>query len=276
MNYLLYTLVFVFSFWSEVFAIRCVEGDFDPMLCELPILAGTRCQDVEWFRIYCNKATEGCKDVKNGCIGMTPPGHWYPLVENGYPRWRCRCGCFGEETYFLTEKGKFYGYELVENISNFRDSIARLMSLDEIESTYFSERAFNSLMFSRQKEAIMIATVGKREIILSHSHPVLIADIDHKLTSMKRAQDVRVGDFLMDSGGIPDRVTNSGPIKYGKRMVNFNIMSENAVHHIVPANDLLMGDLGWQETLNSFGSRILYRTEILKFLNKKKEGGVLQ
>jgi len=264
----LVALIYVLFFNGYLYAIQCIEGDFDEMLCSLPVLPGTRCQDAKWFRIYCNKSTDGCRGVNGGCIGMTPPGHWYPLVEGGYPRWRCRCGCFGEETTFLTSSGKINGKYLYDNFIKKENKITRIKSLDNLNHITISNREFNSLMFSSQDEGISIMTEKGREIILSHSHPVVVSSEEGSIQLMKRAQDIEKGDYLLDFEGITDRVQSKNVVSYGKNMINFNIKSMNGANHIISANELLMGDLGWQETLNSFGSRILYRTEILKFIEK--------
>ena len=52
--------------------------------------------------------------------------------------------------------------------------------------------------------------------------------------------------------------------------MNFNIMSKNPANHIIMGNSIQIGDLGWQEQLASFESRLLYRTEILKFIESSK------
>src|SRR4051812_49191831 len=94
-------LLIVFRFWSRfALAVTCTDKDWDPGLCNLEVFEGTRCATLEFFRTYCDKNTNGCAQIPGGCIGFTPPGHWYPVTNNGTPRWRCRCGCFGEKTLF--------------------------------------------------------------------------------------------------------------------------------------------------------------------------------
>jgi hypothetical protein len=246
--------------------ITCTEKDFQPALCDLPILEGVRCAHAEFFRSYCTNQTDGCAGV-GGCFGFTPPGHWYPVLgSNGLPFRRCRCGCFGEETRF-TGRRKVTGRDLISG--EFSMPALLVAGYGRGKGNLFF--SIDGLVHSIDERAIHILTEGAHEIYLSDTHPVLLVTQSNRW--MQQAKEVKIGDFLLSEAGIPRRVIQVESVLYGKEMVNFQVQSTNPLHHIVIANGLQMGDLAWQEQLHSVEARMHHRQDLMQYL-LREEGGV--
>lgn len=245
---------------SPLAAITCVGNDVSE-ICDLPIAEGNRCNSQIFSEVYCGDNA----DCGDNCFGVTPSGHWFDMSRldaDGVPqpRWRCRCGCLAEETVFegLTD---VTGSEIVAK------KAGMVASLDTIDSQATSYRAINGITYGAEQElAIKITTVGGRTMILSRAHPVVIVNEQGKIVAVKQAETLQRGELLLATDGQSDRIVQLQEQPYTGKMVNFNVQSDSAVNHLLFANELLVGDLAWQERLTSVQSRILYRQEILQAL----------
>ncbi len=257
---------------SNVFAISCVVPDWDEQLCKLEVITGDRCVNAAFFRNYCVAGTVGCESV-GGCIGFTPVGHWYPIVdESGTPKKRCRCGCFALDTKFTRENGSsISGFNIREIYDKELESRLSVSSLDAFDSTNFTDRNINSVRFGPEfGDSLYVKTTSNRLIILSKAHPVVIGNMFGKLIAMKAAEELSKGDYLIAKDGSPDKVESIERKPYTGDMINFNIESSDATNHIIEANGILTGDQGWQDQIHSVESRLMWRTDILNFLLKNK------
>ena len=256
--------VLVSQFWvADMYAITCTENDYQPALCDLPILEGVRCANAEFFRSYCSEKTEGCAAV-GGCFGFTPPGHWYPILgTDGRPFRRCRCGCFAKET-------QFWGLERVtgQSLLQGKDGRLRLYVMQELETSQLSRKSINGLMHAKENRAVHLVAAGGYSIFLSQGHPVVVASATGKLRAMKQAKDVKRGDFLLTQTHRPIQVVQSETVSYAGEMMNFNVESKNPMHHIVIANGMQMGDLAWQEKLHGVEARMYHRQDLLDYLKR--------
>ncbi len=246
-----------------LYAITCTGADFQPTLCNLPIMEGVRCANAEFFRSYCSEKTDGCGAV-GGCFGFTPPGHWYPILgTDGKPFRRCQCGCFAEETQFWG-----FGLSTGRNLLDAAASPLHLGVLKEWGSSKYVMRRISGLMHAKEDRAIHLLAEGGRSIFLSDGHPVVIATAKGALESMKQAKDVVVGDFLLTRSHQPVRVVKKEGVIYGGEMMNFNVESKNPIQHIVIAGDLQMGDLAWQEQLHAIDARMYHRQDLWVYLER--------
>lgn len=245
---------------SPLSAITCAGNDVSE-ICDLPIAEGSRCNSRIFSEVYCGD-TADCGD---NCFGVTPSGHWFDMSRldaDGVPqpRWRCRCGCLAEETVFegLTD---VTGTDIVAAKGGV------IASVDEIDNQSTSYRPINGITYGAEQElAITITTVAGRTMTLSRAHPVVIADEQGQIVAIKQAETLQKGELLLATDGQSDRIVQLQEHPYTGKMVNFNVQSTEAVNHLLFANELLVGDLAWQERLTSVQSRILYRQEILQTL----------
>lgn len=251
----------------QVEAVTCTGNDVS-YICDLKPVTGGRCASLYYFRLYCDNSTSGC----NGkCFGETTSGHWFDMSRlnidgKAQPRWRCRCGCFAEETVFQSDYD-FSGREII--IAD--DIVRRVSSFDDISLQTTTYRPINSVVYGAGKEkAVEITTLEERRLILSRAHPVVISDTAGRMVAIKKAETLQVDDLLLASDGRSDKVIQIRDIDYHGKMVNFNVQSNDPAHHLLLAADLVMGDLAWQERLSSVESRIMYRNAILQALMEAK------
>lgn len=228
-------------------------------MCALAVAPNGRCGEQQAMQWNCANATDGCVAL-GGCFGSTHPGLWYTFSENG-KTFRCKCGCFAEQTKFATASGSVTGTQLIEH-----GAIA-LQALETLDSGEWIEREINDVLWGAEHEqAYQLATASGKRIVLSRKHPVLIGDRAGKTVLFKTADQVKVGEIVVGSDGTPDELVSVTPVAYEDRMVNFVVKSNNPVDHIVDANGLKMGDNAWQQRLASEEARMLDRTAILREL----------
>jgi hypothetical protein len=258
-----------FALVDNAFATTCTKGDWVPGFCDLPVAPSPRCVVAadNWLaRGACVPGTSGCAAI-GGCFGSTPVGHWYPYIDNSVQK-RCQCGCFAEETEFLAVGGALTGTELIAEASR---GGTRLLSLDSLASRSLSERDVNGIVFGPEKEQVfMISTTAGRKVTLSSQHPVLIVDEVGEMVSVKAASKAVSGEYVLGDDGVADQISAVEKRPYEKRMVNFNVASDDAQNHFVPANGIVLGDNAWQQRLASVDARILLRADLVKELSKQE------
>ncbi len=235
---------------------RCIHGEDWTPLCEQEEYSKTRCDNAELYRMFCNSETAGCPAA--GCFGDTPPGSWYPLIVDG-KAYRCRCGCFGEDTTF----GPIDARALIKLKDDKTDAESELLSSDDLDFSHLSSRPINGIMYANDTEAgITLTTATGKTISLSNAHPVVVAAADGKFRLMKQASLVQLGELLISDQGRAEAVVKIDVAATKDRKMNFNVKSTNPAHHIVSANGLMMGDLGYQTKLHSIESRMMLRSEL--------------
>jgi hypothetical protein len=77
---------------------------------------------------------------------------------------------------------------------------------------------------------------------------------------MKQAQNITKQDRLIDSNGEEVLIKEIIRMKYRDTVINFSTEAENNLEHIIFANDLAVGDLYWQASLEDHYNRIMIRS----------------
>ena len=266
---LLSAMTIAFEFPQTSFALqsRCIDGVDWQKFCELPDAPYLRCvisgsNNTAMF--ICNQETDGCAAI-GGCFGDVPPGYWYPVSENQVT-YKCRCGCFAQETVFIgPDDLESRGQSLIDSGKKDGFSISSVDFLDQPWRQ--SARIANGLSFGPSKEpSFKFTTQSGRSVVLSPGHPVLTAQADGTPHLMKKASEVSQDDLLLRADGVPDPIVKIEQLEYKGLMMNFNVKSKDSAHHLVPANGLLMGDAAWQERLSAKESRVLLRASLAKEL----------
>ncbi|NBW83337.1 hypothetical protein EBR21_16435 [bacterium] len=258
------------TFSGAAFATTCTQpNDWVPGFCDLPVASSPRCvvSADNWIaRGACVAGTVGCAEI-GGCFGTVPVGHWYPFVDSGAQK-RCQCGCFGEETEFVTSEGTITGTDLIAQSSG---KSLKLLSLDSLFARSLSERDIKGVVFGPEKELVFsVSKETGRRVTLSAQHPVLVVNESGELQAVKAASKLDEGEFVLGEDGIADRVIGIEKKSYAKRMVNFNVASTDAQNHFVLANGIVLGDNAWQQHLASVDARILLRADLVKELSKSE------
>lgn len=262
------TLLLLAFVYNTASATTCnkAANDWVAPICNLTESPGTRCSKSINFKSFCNNATVGCAEI-GGCFGFTPPGHWYPLVDNNQvPRWRCRCGCFADNTVF-SGLSKVTGKDIIRT----KGKGILIEGADKVDFATSSYFEINGVSHAPDKESYFIYA-GDREIILSDSHPVVVVNEKAEITSVKAAENIAEGDLLLSEEGRPLKVERIEIKKYdGGELMNFNVKSQRPENHFVVANGLWMGDAAWQEVIHAHASKVLLREDILKYLENQNE-----
>ncbi|NRA67683.1 MAG: hypothetical protein HRU19_24590 [Pseudobacteriovorax sp.] len=94
----------------------CTSSDWIDAICDATEVSGSRCWSDDSTKSAmisgCVNAAVGCAEA-GGCFGTVPVGHWVVTVINNV-KYRCRCGCFAEETIFAGPDGEILGSDLID------------------------------------------------------------------------------------------------------------------------------------------------------------------
>lgn len=267
-----YFIILGLLFSSSAFAIKsqCIQGvDWLPF-CGMPDAPSLRCAlapGSTWATHFCAPETDGCAEL-GGCFGDVPPGYWYPFMENGQS-YKCRCGCVAaDETNFETSHGTLSGRDLY---AQRKKGEIQVTTVDSLNTPWInSPKPINTIMAAKSHEkSFRIETRSGRSVIASPGHPVLISNAQSEATLMKKASDVRAGEYVLTSDGVPDEIARVSIVDYKLELMNFNVASRNSDEHVVAMNGILLGDYAWQERLNSRDSRVLLRSQVARDLMKR-------
>jgi hypothetical protein len=259
---------------SHAKATTCIQpGDWVPELCSLTVAAETRCalfRDNLVARNACAPQTDGCAAI-GGCFGFVPPSHWWPLNDGGETK-RCVCGCFAEETSFLGELGPITGSDLISQAGSDLSYVGpRIYGLESPDGKSLASFEINGIVHGPETKPIYtLKTASGKTVALSDQHPVLIVTEEGAFVAVKAIAKVKSGEFVLTDTGETDEVINITTSIYPGKMVNFNVMSENPLHHFVAAGGLILGDNAWQQRLASFEARIIQRADLLIALQKER------
>ena len=259
---------------KQALATTCTQpDDWVPELCDRPVAAGTRCALMAEnlvARNACAPQTVGCAEI-GGCFGFVPPSHWWPINDGGETK-RCVCGCFAEETTFLDENGPITGRDLIAQSSSDLSQVgSRLYVLSSADGRSLTSFDINGIVHGRESKPVyVVKTASGKTVVLSDQHPILVVTGEGSFQAVKTVANLVVGENVLTDDGQIDRVTSVQTKKYQGRMVNFNVMSQNPLHHFVAAGGLILGDNAWQQRLASFEARIIQRADLLRALLKEE------
>jgi len=163
----------------------------------------------------------------------------------------CACGCFAIGTRmhvaeYASQSIAVVPIEMVVEFSN--DYLIMAMK----EDATLSALGFESMAIRRTTQGpelgslIYIRTKGGREIGLTKNHAVLLANGE-----MVEAKAVRVGFSLLSSDGKADNVVAVKKRKANGNVYNLLVDAKGNQGHLVIAEDLVVGDLAWQNSLAS-------------------------
>ncbi|MDQ3231944.1 MAG: hypothetical protein M3Q07_09005 [Pseudobdellovibrionaceae bacterium] len=265
---------FIVAWASEGLATTCTQpDDWINAVCKYdPLVPNERC----WtdpvsagnMAAQCSPAVVDCHLTPEGaCFGTVQPDHWIVTGTADSGIRRCRCGCFAQDTQLTTNSGTIQAISLLEK----QNEALELAVNSGFDDFGLDVKPINGLISGPEGEDAYTFTLKSgRSITVSKAHPMMTVDQGSKISLVKSAQDIVVGDnFSAESGGHDAVVAiNKGP--YGKLMINFNVASNNAMEHFVFANGVRAGDNAWQQYLASEERRILKRNDILMLVGNAK------
>ncbi|WP_437755727.1 Hint domain-containing protein [Sorangium sp. So ce1389] len=256
---------------------KCIRPEDWKPLCELTPVEGFRCAAdklaLDNYAAHCAPTNGLCGQIPGGCYGELNSEEWFAtmMINDGGIK-RCQCGCFAEETVFRAAEQDVTGKDLIKIGTG---SSALLLSSDDVDHWSASYRPIHSIVWGPEKKLSYKITSQNRthesSIILTGNHPVVIGDEAGDAKLVKRADDVIVGDLLVNENGEPEPVISVESFEYTGNTVNFRINSDDGAHHFVIANGLRMGDNGWQQALAKRDTRLLDRADILMFITQSAQ-----
>ncbi len=271
----LFSLILFMSIASPLLAKAwdCDNRDKNVGVCKLPVWSGkhpgmpTRCDNPESFRYNCDNSTSGCRALPGGCFGDVPSGYWYALqVEEGGRSItkRCRCGCSVEETLFAQS-----GQDVISGTEIIQKQSALLTTYNALKKEFNPVTKIEGVVFGPEsKQAYRITTSSGKKLEVSSSHPILTLDENNDVETVTAANQIKVGQKVLNKDGEMEDVEKIETFKYEGHMVNFNVEGPQGEDHFVVTNDLVTGDLIWQNIIASEKARLLERSDILEMLLK--------
>ncbi len=197
-----------------------------------------------------------------------PQNAWYAETTNSgnpeFARIRCSCGCFTPDTNILTEKGWQRIDVLKENGSKAKDRVlipASDRGLVFKPSSYLKPIAFTK--GPEEKPVIRIQTLDNLAVEMTELHPVPIKQ--GKSIEMVQAKTLKIGDIVYNMKGQAQkivRISSRMLSKDNNSVYNLNTYGHGDNEHIIVANGIRVGDLGWQ---NKLAERAQRSENLLKY-----------
>jgi len=165
----------------------------------------------------------------------------------------CPCGCFEEGTNISTVNRVNGNDQLatIEDIVNNYSSYEAytVVANSTLTSLSYEPRGFDVVTDGvEEKPLVVVLTESGKRIGLSSRHGVLLIS-----GTMTTATELSVGDVLVQADGSPDPIVSieQGPV--GE--IVYNVLTEtddeSGASHLIVAQGLIMGDLYWQNILDS-------------------------
>jgi len=189
----------------------------------------------------------------------------YPVCdEDGALQAWCPCGCFHPDSkisVYDISRGLTTQMNAFSIMENYRDY--KLVHLDEaLSKTGSFEHASSPIKMSTHGvetvPLIIIQTKDGRELKVTTRHPVLTARGE-----MILASEFKKEDGLLDFYGKKVDIASitSSLLKNNKEVVNFMVDKElsHKLEHVIFAENLAVGDLGWQSSLEDEQNQVILR-----------------
>ena len=261
--------------WADAnYSIRKAEAD---KVCALPTATDTgdavqlntnRCLNSQVLE--CSAEALAASGLVPGGFGSNdvPQNAWYVAgsasTNSAFALIRCACGCFTPDTNILTANGWQRIDVLKENSGKAKDRVlipAMSQGLLFKPSPFLKPIAFTK--GPEEKPVIRIQTADNLAVEMTELHPVPIKL--GKNMEMVQAKTLKVGDEVYDMKGETQKITKISMRKLSKEnnsVYNLNTYGHGDSEHIVVANGIRVGDLGWQ---NKLAERAQRSENILKY-----------
>jgi len=246
----------LFAFAHVTGANRLLDPGYNRCADDASIPAGqcTQYQDLAW-------------NNGNGCI--TQEEYFYaeanfiaplcspfsPTQYLGY----CRCGCLAKQTEVFVEQANGAQWVQIDSLPGHEDetNLFSLAANASLSSWDYGTSGLTAMTIGpEQKPLVWVTTTAGQSIGLTETHGVLLAT-----GFMARAEELKVGDALVDIDGVPQKIT-----KIDRRPADgdvYNVLTDAGLNdkpgHVIFANQLAVGDLYWQNILESEFRQLVIR-----------------
>ncbi|WP_394825910.1 hypothetical protein [Pendulispora albinea] len=173
-----------------------------------------------------------------------------PLNGEGYAvfEYSCNCGCFAPDTALAVEDSNGWSTATAHDVAQ-NPGDYRLMTVDDgasLQSLRFQSRAIVNTSIGPEANLLHINLEDGRMLAVTAKHGIVL-----RSGKVVRAVDVRGGDELVDVSGNTVHVRNVDTVRHGGRVYNVEAGSSSKEGHMIVAEGLLVGDLAWQNALES-------------------------
>jgi hypothetical protein len=239
---ILFFLVSSLVFGSAAFGNRILDPKYnDPGRCAAEPMPPQECADEQQYVF--DQGWVSAEELAT----LRERGLYSMHTRNGTLKGVCPCGCFEASTKILTldNEGR-EAYKKVKNVQR-GDSIASLEDQSTLDNLVWFGRDIHYATKGPETEALYVFQVSNgSRVALTQNHAVLLAS-----GKVVTAKDVSVGDQLVSYKGGPAFVQKISRRYTKDNVYNFAIKGQSKLNHFVVAEDLVVGDILWQNTLGS-------------------------
>lgn len=173
----------------------------------------------------------------------------------------CSCGCFAEDTLisvFEKENQQFKEIS-ASTLAHHRQSYeaVHLTSNSTLSQFEYGNSNIRITTEGLEKQPIVvIETENGRKLRVTEKHPILT-----QRGSMVQAKDLQIEDGVISQEGIPLKISSLRLESYCGNVINFMVDQPISSHleHVVFANQIAVGDLGWQSSLEDELNQVMIR-----------------
>jgi hypothetical protein len=171
----------------------------------------------------------------------------------------CRCGCLAKETQVYVEQNHVLQWVPVDNLPGHEAEVSMLTLSKSATMTSwdFATPGLMAMTIGPEKAPLVwVKTMTGLVIGLTETHGVLLAN-----GFMARAVELKPGDSLVNMDGEAEIITSIERRQTTEDVYNVltNAGTANKAGHIIFANELAVGDLYWQNILESEFRKVAVR-----------------
>ncbi len=186
------------------------------------------------------------------------------IPEGYYVASICAAGCYAPDENILTPQG----YRPVSQMEGDGQTQAvTLASQSSLEKPQWASQGVKHLVSSledTQHELKEITTASGLSLKVTQNHPLLVPSGE-----MVRADSLKMGDYLVNVSGKPERIETIRDVDYFGKVHNISLKSREPTENIVVANGLLNGSILFQEQESQLLNRRLFRDHLALFADSK-------
>jgi len=179
--------------------------------------------------------------------------------DNVFPVAFCTASCYHPQTQVEFEGGPKAIYDaFLEKTKNIV-VLAKGSFLNHIEFALKPVKTYTTELTDSHMTLLELKTQSQGRLVVTENHPLVNGD-----GYMKEAQNLRVGDSLIRSSGVKDKITQITPIPYFGKVYNVKPDVKSVQEQVVVAEDFLSGSSWYQNEGFDFINRKVLRFHVAK------------
>ncbi len=153
----------------------------------------------------------------------------------------CTSGCVAPESKIQTPKGAFTIQEM-DDYQTDSVLVPKARSNKQIELTQFPVKAYLKDMIEAEQKTLVITTESGGTLQVSLNHPLLTGE-----NTMKKAEDLKIGDALVTFAGKKDRIKSLAPQKFYGKLHNLTVATDKIEESLYVVQGYISGDKKYQD-----------------------------